>query len=148
MNIAAISGNLTRDPELRTTPSGVPVCTVRLAVNGMGRGGREEAGYINVVSFGAGAEAAAKVLTKGWLVEVQNGRLEWHEWTDKHDQTRESYQVIGDIKFLAAPKEREDGFAPATDVPAEASDFAPAEQRVPVGAGAGNTPAADDDIPF
>jgi single-strand DNA-binding protein len=148
MNIAAISGNLTRDPELRNTPSGVPVCTVRLAVNGMGRGGRDEAGYINVTSFGAGAEAAAKVLTKGWLVEVQNGRLEWHEWTDSNDNKRESYQVIGDIKFLAAPKERDGNEPAATDVPVDVSDFAPAEQRVPVGAGAGNTTAADDDIPF
>jgi single-strand DNA-binding protein len=142
MNIAAISGNLTRDPELRSTPSGVPVCQVRLAVNGMGRGGRDEVGYINVTSFGAGAEAAANVLTKGWLVEIQNGRLEWHEWTDSNDNKRESYQVIGDIKFLAAPKERENGFAPMSDVPADVSDFAPQ----PVGAAAGaNT---DDDIPF
>jgi single-strand DNA-binding protein len=142
MNIAGVSGNLTRDPELRHTPDGTPVCTVRLAVDGMGRGGRDEVGYINVTSYGASAEAAHRVLTEGWLVEV-NGRLQWHEWTDSNENKRESYEVIGQIKFLAAPKER-DGDTPISDVPADVSDFAP----VPAGVGANNPAPEGDDIPF
>jgi single-strand DNA-binding protein len=145
MNIAAISGNLTRDPELRETTGGTPVCELRLAVDGMGRGGRDEVGYINVTSYGAGAEAAAKVLSKGWLVEIVNGRLEWHEWTDQHEQKRESYQVVGDIKFLAAPKDKS-AAAPESDAPADASD--PGSAPVPVGASAGGKGKAQDDIPF
>jgi single-strand DNA-binding protein len=67
-------GRLTRDPELRSLSAGTPVCDMRIAVDGMGRG--YETGYINVAAFGEGGAAAAEHLTKGWLVAV-DGRLEF-----------------------------------------------------------------------
>lgn len=103
MNHLNLTGRLTRDPELRSLPSGDTVCTIRLAVDGMGRGGRNEAGYINVASFGDSGAAAAKILSQGWLVAV-DGRLEYGTWTTDDGQNRHDYQVVGNIEFLAAPK--------------------------------------------
>jgi len=68
----------------------------------MGRGGRDQAGYIDVHSYGDSGTAAAKVLTKGWLVAV-TGRLQ-HEVYDKDGQKPSAYRVIGHVEFLAAPR--------------------------------------------
>jgi single-strand DNA-binding protein len=103
MNSITLTGRLTQDPELRTLPSGSTVCRLRLAVNGMGRGGRDETGYINVNAFGNPGEAAARVLTKGWLVAV-DGRLQYGEWQTDDKSRRHDYEVVGNVEFLAAPR--------------------------------------------
>ena len=79
-----------------------PVCRLRLAVDGMGRGGRDEAGYINVTAFGNAGEAAARVLIKGWLVAV-DGRLQYGEWETDDGTRRHDYEIVGNVEFLAAP---------------------------------------------
>jgi single-stranded DNA-binding protein len=61
-----------------------------------------QTGYINVSTFGKPGEAAAKVLSTGWLVAV-DGRLEYHEW-EQDGKTRHDYEVIGSVEFLAAPR--------------------------------------------
>ena len=73
MQHLTITGRLTRDPELRELPNGGSVCKLRLAVDDMAPG--RETGYINVSAFGKPGEAAAKVLSTGWLVAV-DGRLD------------------------------------------------------------------------
>ncbi|WP_249011193.1 single-stranded DNA-binding protein [Conexibacter sp. DBS9H8] len=93
-------GRLTADPELKALANGNSVCHLRLAVDGMAPG--RETGYINVSTFGASGEAAARTLTKGWLVAV-DGRLEQHAW-EKNDERRTSYAVVGNVEFLAAPR--------------------------------------------
>lgn len=104
MNQYNTTGHLTKDPELATTPNGVAVCRVRLAVDGAGRGldddGRPKVGYVNVTEFGPRAMAAAEYLKKGSLVAV-SGRLEWRDWEDDNGRRREAHQVVGEIKFLA-----------------------------------------------
>jgi single-strand DNA-binding protein len=97
------TGRLTKDPELRALPNGTSVCELRIAVDGMGRG--REVGYINVSVFGNGGDAAAKHLAKGWLVAV-DGRLEFGEW-DTEDGKRHDYSVVGNVEFLAAPRDAE-----------------------------------------
>ena len=72
----------------------------------MGRGGRDHAGYIDVHSYGDSGKAAAKILTKGWLIAV-NGRLQ-HEVYEKDGQKRTAYRVIGHVEFLAAPRSNGD----------------------------------------
>jgi single-strand DNA-binding protein len=94
------TGRLTKDPELRTFPDGTSVCELRVAVDGMGR--NRKVGYINVSVFGNGGEAAARHLTKGWLVAV-DGRIEFGEW-DTEDGTRHDYSAVGNVEFLAAPR--------------------------------------------
>jgi single-strand DNA-binding protein len=101
MNRSTITGRLTRDPELRSLPTGDVVCTIRLAVDDMA--GRGETGYINAASFGKPGEAAARVLSKGWLVAI-DGRLRYASWTTDDGQNRHDYELVGNIEFLAAPK--------------------------------------------
>jgi single-strand DNA-binding protein len=112
MNINKLicTGRLTKDPELKTLPSGTNVCELRLAVDGMGRA--REVGYINVSVFGNSAEAAAKYLAKGWLVAV-DGRLEYGEW-DSEGAKRHDYSVVGNVEFLTAPRPAEEQSKPAS----------------------------------
>ncbi len=112
MNRYQATGRLTKDPELRELPDGTPVCEIRIAVDGMGRGGRNEAGYINVSEFGERGRAAAKVLSRGWLIAA-DGRLEHRSWETEEGQARHDYSVIGHIEFLAAPREHQDPEIPA-----------------------------------
>jgi single-strand DNA-binding protein len=107
------TGRLTKDPELRALPSGSSVCELRVAVDGMGR--RGEVGYINVSVFGAGGEAAAEYLAKGWLVAV-DGRLQFGEWETDDGRRRHDYTVVGNVEFLAAPQR--DGEAGAAEAAA------------------------------
>jgi single-strand DNA-binding protein len=100
MQRLTLTGRLTRDPELRELPDGGSVCKLRLAVDDMARG--RATGYINVSTFGKPGEAAARVLSTGWLVAV-DGRLEYHEW-EQDGTTRHDYEVIGSVEFLAAPR--------------------------------------------
>ncbi len=102
MNNYKATGRLTKDPELRALPDGSPVCNLTIAVKGLARGD-EEVGYIDVTSFGAGGEAAARVLSKGWLVAI-DGRLQYHDWDTQDGATRRGWEVIGNVEFLTAPR--------------------------------------------
>jgi single-strand DNA-binding protein len=101
MNSISITGRLTSDPELRSLSSGEKVCKLRLAVEGLAPS--RETGYINVACFGAGGEAAARVLGKGWLVAV-DGRLAYHAWEGDDGAKRHDYEVVGNVEFLSAPR--------------------------------------------
>lgn len=101
MNSTQLTGRLTRDPELHNTNGGTSVCRLRLAVDGMAPG--RETGFIDVSTFGKPGEAAARVLSKGWLVAV-DGRLEQHEWESDEGSKRSSIVVVGNVEFLAAPR--------------------------------------------
>jgi single-strand DNA-binding protein len=122
MNTSCVIGRLTQDPELRSLPSGKTVCRLRLAVNGMGRGGPDEVGYINVSAFGGGGEAAANNLTKGWLVAV-DGRLQYSEWEADDGTRRHDYEIVGDVTFLTAPQGTSEQNGAHADEPEEALAF-------------------------
>ena len=125
INKYVCTGRLTKDPELKTLPSGTNVCELRLAVDGMGRG--REVGFINVSVFGKAGEAAAEYLAKGWLVGV-DGRLEYGEW-ESEGTKRHDYSVVGNVEFLTAPRPVEAGG------PAPEADAKPARRkREPVAA--------------
>ena len=121
MNHITAIGRLTQDPELKSLSNG-NVCKLRIAVDGMGRGGRDEVGYINVSAFGAGGEAAANTLKKGWLVAV-DGRLEWSEWEAKDGTRRHDYEIVGDVTFLTAPQGTSEQNGAHADEPEEALAF-------------------------
>ena len=86
LNKAIVIGNLTRDPELRSLPSGVKVCTFSLATNRVWKdknGARQEsADYHNVVVFGRQAETVAQYMKKGSSILVE-GRMQTRSWEDK-----------------------------------------------------------------
>jgi single-strand DNA-binding protein len=125
MNSVTITGRLTRDPEVGSLPSGDPVCNLRLAVDGMAPG--RETGYVDVVAYGKPGEAAARILTKGYLVAV-DGRLEYRTWKTDDDQTRHAYKIVGKVEFLAAPKG--DARSAESEESAQRADSPPAEAPV------------------
>jgi single-strand DNA-binding protein len=146
LNRVCLTGNLTRDPELRSTNSGTSVCSLRVAVNtrrkdaSTGEWG-EKANYFDVTVWGAQAENCAQYLSKGRPIAV-DGRLEWREFTDNQGNKRQAVDIIADsVQFLGSRDGGENGgrFTPQSDVPADTADFA----QAPVGAG-----GTDDDIPF
>jgi single-strand DNA-binding protein len=113
LNTLSVVGRLTNDPVLNTLPSGDPVCNLRLAVDGMAAG--RGVGYIDVATFGKPGEAAARVLSKGWLVAV-SGRLEHRTWTTDAGENRSAYRVVGSVDFLAAPRGSADANGASPDV--------------------------------
>jgi len=150
INRVVMTGNLTADPELRSLPSGMSVCSLRIACNTRRKNGssgewEDKPNYFNVTVWGAQGENAAKYLSKGRPVAI-DGRLEWREWESQDGTKRQATDIIADsVQFLGS---REDtsggGFASngapqGSDVPVDQGDFQPA----PVAAGTG-----DDDIPF
>ena len=140
INRVVLVGNLTRDPELRHTPSGTPVCSLRLAVNTRRK---DESGqwtdkpnYFDITVWGQQGENCAQYLSKGRPVAV-DGRLEWREWEAQDGTKRQAVEVIADtVQFLGGRGET-GGDSPQY-VPASATAQADAD----FGA------AADDDIPF
>lgn len=86
LNKAILIGNLTRDPELRSLPSGIKVCSFSIATNRVWKdksGVRQEsADYHNVVVFGRQAETVAQYMKKGSSILVE-GRIQTRSWDDK-----------------------------------------------------------------
>ena len=86
LNKASLIGNLTRDPELRSLPSGIKVCSFSIATNRVWKdknGARQEsADYHNVVVFGRQAETVAQYMKKGNSILVE-GRMQTRSWDDK-----------------------------------------------------------------
>jgi single-strand DNA-binding protein len=151
VNVVVITGNLTRDPELRHTGGGTAVCELRVAVNSRRKSGQtgeweDKPNYFDVVVWGAQGENCANYLSKGRPVAVE-GRLDWSEWEAKDGSgKRQKVQIIANtVQFLGSRDgsgggNGNGGFSPpSSDVPADSSDFA--------GAAAGGG-GADDDIPF
>jgi single-strand DNA-binding protein len=144
INRVVITGNLTRDPELRSTGSGMSVCSLRIASNSRRKDGSgnwvEKPNFFDITVWGAQGENCAQYLSKGRPVAV-DGRLDWREWEDKQGNKRQSIDIIADsVQFLGSREGGENGgrFTPQSDVPADTSDYASAP--------AGNS--GDDDIPF
>ena len=94
VNSVTLVGQLTVDPVLRSMPNGTTVCDLRLAVNDQ----RDQPPtYIDVATFGKGADACAEYLSKGRQVAV-TGRLVYQEW-EKDGGKRSKHQVIGRVSF-------------------------------------------------
>ena len=143
INRVVLLGNLTKDPELRHTPSGTAVCSLRLAVNTRRKDGAtgawtEKPNYFDSTVWGNQGENCAQYLAKGRPVAI-DGRLEWREWDAQDGTKRQAVEIIADsVQFLGSRGEGEGGGQP---------------QFVPAGAAAQTENAdfaagADDDIPF
>jgi single-strand DNA-binding protein len=152
INRVVLTGNLTRDPELRSTPSGMSVCSLRVACNTRRKNNstgdwEDKPNFFDVTVWGAQGENCARFLAKGRPVAL-DGRLEWREWQDKEGNNRQSVEIIADaVQFLGGRDEGQSsggGFTPRSDVPVDNRDFQP----VAAPSGNGGAAAADDDIPF
>jgi single-strand DNA-binding protein len=149
INRVVLTGNLTRDPELRATGGGLAICKLGIAVNTRRKNSdgqwEEKPNYFRVTVFGRQAESCGQYLKKGRPVAI-DGRLEWSTW-ENDGQKRESIDIIADtVQFLGGRDDagNGNGFSSSvrptdSDVPIETGDF----ETAPVG-----TAASDDDIPF
>ena len=99
LNKVLLIGNLTRDPELRTLPSGMAVCNFGMAINRnfTDREGnrREETTYVDIESFGKQAETISKYMTKGRGIFVE-GRLRLDQWETPTGDKRSKLRVVLD----------------------------------------------------
>lgn len=105
-NQVTLMGNLTRDPELRTTPNGQSVCNFSLALNRSYKGQdgewKEMTDYVDIVSWGPLGERVAQYLTKGRPALV-SGRLQSRSW-EQDGQKRNKVEVVAnDVTFLGSP---------------------------------------------
>ena len=145
INRVVLVGNLTKDPELRHTPSGTALCKLRIAVNTRQKDSTtgewgDKPNYFDVTVWGNQAESCAQFLAKGRPVAV-DGRLDWREWDAQDGTKRQAVEIIADtVQFLgsrdgggAQGSGGEPQFVPAAAA-AETADF--------------GTAGADDDIPF
>ncbi len=102
-NKIILIGNLTKDPELRYTPQGTPVATLRLAVNyryKQSDEAKQETMFIDNVVFGKQAESCSKYLNKGSSVLVE-GRLQERRW-ESNGQQRSKFEVVAQtVRFLS-----------------------------------------------
>jgi len=150
INRVVLTGNLTRDPDVRTTPGGLSICKLGIAVNTRRKNSEgqweEKPNFFRVTVFGRQADSCGQYLKKGRPVAI-DGRLEWSTW-ESEGQKRESVDIIADsVQFLGGRDDAGSGGNGFTsgvqptesDVPIDTDDF----ETASVGAA-----AADDDIPF
>src|ERR1700734_4205886 len=137
LNVVVITGNLTRDPELRSLPSGTSVCDLRVAANPRRKNNasgdwEDKPNYFDVKVWGAQGENCARFLAKGRPVGVQ-GRLEWREWENQEGQKRQAVDITADwVQFLGGRRHAPPGGFTASvggsrsDVPVDERDYQPA----------------------
>jgi single-strand DNA-binding protein len=129
-NQVTLMGNLTRDPELRTTPNGQSVCSFSLALNRSYKGADgnyvEATDFVDVTAWGPLGERVSQYVTKGRPVLV-SGRLQSRAW-EQDGQKRSKVEVVAqDVTFLGGRGEGEGGPAPQTgekSAPAPKKDVA------------------------
>jgi single-strand DNA-binding protein len=145
INRVVLTGNLTRDPEIRVLPSGKHVCHLRLACNRVRRdeagAWQERPGFFDVSVFGAQAESVRRFCRKGRAIGV-DGRLEWREWETPEKQRRQAVSVVAhSIEFLGRPE------APASGAPAGETDVAEPTEAVAPAEESGETVEETDAAP-
>ena len=153
LNKALLIGRLTKDPEMRYTPSGTAVTNFSIATNRWSTGPdgekKEFTDYHNIVAYNAGkrnlAEVVAQYTRKGALVFIE-GRIQTRSWEGQDGQKRRTTEIIAnDVQFLDSRSGSGGGSAPADGAPARgranASDDIPAPDDAP-------RDVDPDEIPF
>ena len=111
LNRIIIMGRLVADPELRTTPTGTPVATVRLAVDRDFKDkqtGERETDFINVVAWRQTAEFISRYFTKGRMAVVE-GRLQIRPYTDRDGNKRTAAEVVAENFYFGDSRRDGDG---------------------------------------
>ena len=151
MNKVFLIGNLTRDPEMRSTQSGVPVCNFSIAVNRRFRNaqtGQQETDFLNIVAWRQLAELCGRYLTKGRKVAVV-GSIQTRTYEAQDGSKRSAFDIVDEVEFLSA---NQNGGAPSGDYhAAPAAAPAPRTQApayAPADAGFTSVQVDDDELPF
>ncbi len=107
-NRVVLAGNLTRDPELRFTNDGIPVCSFGLAVNRV-RSRSEEVDFFNISAWRELGETVANYKKKGDPILLE-GRLQYRTWEAQDGSKRSAVDVVADnVQFLGRPGDSDDG---------------------------------------
>ena len=147
MNKVYLIGNLTRDPEMRATSSGVSVCNFSIAVNRRFRNqnGQQETDFFNIVAWRQLGELCGKYLSKGRKVAIA-GSIQTRTYEAQDGSKRNAFDIVADgVEFLSpsgagAPAGETHVASASSAAPAQAPAFAPADS--------GFTQVDDDDLPF
>ena len=105
LNSVCLMGRLTADPELKSTQSGVSVCSFRIAVDRtyQPKGQEKQTDFINIVTWRGTAEFVSRYFRKGQLVAVQ-GSIQTSQYTDRDGNKRTAFDVVADNVFFAEKK--------------------------------------------
>lgn len=133
-NTVILTGRLTANPELKTTPNGVSVCSFTIA-NEVGYGDNKKTSFIPIVAWRGAAEVVAKHFTKGNMIGIE-GSVQTRKYQDKDGNNRTAFEVVANnVQFVESKKaDSNDDSAPQGFSNANASDFMNVEY--------------DGDIPF
>lgn len=159
LNRIVLIGRLTRDPELKYTPQGIPVAQLSIAVNRFSKdeNGQKETDFFDIVAWRRSAEFASQYLTKGNMISV-DGRLQTRSWVAQDGTKRKSYEIVAeninglDRKGEGEALSADGGSEPAMEAPRPTAAPATRPTAAPVAAaasGGGRKPApppADDDL--
>ena len=123
VNRVIVSGNLTRDPDLRSTATGMPVLGFGVAVNDRRKNAQtgeweDYPNFIDCTMFGARAQSLSNYLSKGTKVAIE-GKLRWSQW-ERDGQKRSKIEVVVDDLELMSPR----GGAPSAPAPTHGEDVA------------------------
>ena len=146
VNSVVITGNLTRDPELRHTGGGTPVCLMRVAVNGRRKDQSgnwvDDPNFFDVTVWGGLGENCNKYLGKGRKVAVQ-GRLDWREWEGEGGK-RQSVQIVANTVEFLGPKPEGGGSGSGSSSETTTANNGQEE----IAAGGSEKAGTEEDIPF
>jgi single-strand DNA-binding protein len=137
-NLVVLTGRLTADPELKTTPNGISVTTFSIAVDRRYRSGEErQTDFINIVAWRQSAEFITKYFKKGSMIGIE-GAIQTRRYQDKNGNNRTAFEVVANnVQFVESKREGDGtGAAPASFSNADANDFTDFGD------------ATDDDLPF
>ena len=140
-NLVVLTGRLTADPELKTTPNGISVTSFSIAVDRRYRSGEErQTDFINIVAWRTSAEFICKYFKKGNLIGIE-GSIQPRRYQDKNGNNRTAFEVVANnVQFVESKRDAAPG-APMSEPPAsfsnaDVNDFADLGD------------ATDDDLPF
>jgi single-strand DNA-binding protein len=138
INRVVLVGRLTRDPELRSLPSGTSVCSLRIACNSARREATgeltERPNFFDVSAFGPVGESVGHYMKRGSRVAI-DGRLEWREWETDDQRKRQAVSIVADtVQFLDSPARRASAHD-APDSPEGGVEAGTDRELVGVGAG-------------
>ncbi|MBQ2931794.1 MAG: single-stranded DNA-binding protein [Clostridia bacterium] len=144
MNKAILMGRLTRDPELRHTGSGTPVCSFTVAIDN-GYGDNRSTDFINCVAWNKTAEFVEKYFTKGRMIIVV-GRIQTRTWEGQDGKKNYATEVVAsEVSFGESKRSADEGssFAPAASAPLDDVAEMPVSQDDDF-----VTLETNDDLPF
>lgn len=151
MNKVFLIGNLVRDPEMRSTQSGVSVCNFTIAVNRRFRNaqtGQQETDFLNVIAWRQLAELCGKYLAKGRKVAVM-GSIQTRQYAVKDGSKRTAWDIVADeVEFLSQNQQGSTQSAPGAYTTAVSKDSGTAYAQQPHNDFGGFTQVDDEELPF